>query len=102
MIAAVGGLTYTALFHGRPDRDACEEGAQAFIERLAKDCPQCVVQEATCARRAHEPSGASYWVVGRAIRIAIAGPEENAHASCELTARALEGRCERRNSRPLQ
>ena len=95
-VRAPGEITYTALFHGKADRELCEGAASRFEEHLAQACPQCRVELSRCARSAAEPGDAAYWVSGRTVRIAIAGPEASARASCEVTARELAGRCEKK------
>ena len=97
-ISAPGGVTYAALFDGAPDREACEEAARRYFAPLEKSCAECRVLDVRCAHDA-PAIAAAYWVRAEGLRIAVTGPEPNAKASCELTARDLAargrgGRCE--------
>src|SRR5437764_589287 len=94
---AAGGAA-TGAEVGAAGGEACEDAARRYFAPLEKSCAECRVLYVRCTH--HTPAiAAAYWVRAEGLRIAVTGPEPNAKASCELTARDLAargrgGRCE--------
>jgi hypothetical protein len=94
-VAAPGDVTYTALLAPQENEESCNTAVRRFIAPISRNCRDCRVLFKRCERSSISlPSedAPRYWIESTGLRIAIAGPEANARASCELLAADLNGR----------
>lgn len=96
-IAAPQGLTFTALLDARSGLKACEAANAELIEPVARECKECRLVFAQCEdkdgalelTRDVRDAARQYWVVSEGLRIAVAGADARAKASCEAVAAQL-------------
>ena len=96
-LASPDGLTYTAVQDARHERQACGAANDRFLDPVKKGCKDCKVVIARCERElesfelaVHERRRIPHHVVsGPGVRMAIAGPEATARASCEQIVRYM-------------
>lgn len=94
-VAAPGDVTYTALLEPQENEESCNAAVRRFVAPIGRNCAQCRLIFKRCERSAMSlPSEEAprYWIEATGLRIAIAGPEANARASCELIAADLSTR----------
>lgn len=91
-VASPEGLTFVAVQDMTPQRQACGEANNRFLEPVKALCKDCKVIAARCERvidggeeRAllEDPG---YVVVAPGLRLSISGPENSAKANCEYIA----------------
>jgi len=93
-LSSPDGLVYTAVQDPKHERQACGAANDRFLAPVKKDCAQCRVVVARCERElgglelaVYERRRIAHHVVtGPGVRLAIAGPEASARASCEQIA----------------
>ena len=93
-LSSPDGLVYTAVQDAKSERQACGAANDRFLAPVKKECGQCRVVLARCEREldglelaVHERRRIAYHVVSSpGVRLAIAGPEASAKASCEQIA----------------
>lgn len=93
-LASPDGLVYTAVQDATQERQACGAANDRFLLPVKQGCKDCKVVLARCERQlegfelaVHEGRQLSHPVVrGPGVRMAIAGPEASAKASCEQIA----------------
>lgn len=85
------GLVYTAVQDAQNERQACGEANERFLGPVKQGCKECKVVLARCERQleglelaVHEGKRIPHHVIsGPGVRMAIAGPDAPAKASCE-------------------
>ena len=94
-LSSPDGLVYTAVQDAKHERQACGAANDRFLAPVKKGCAQCRVVLARCEREldglelaVHErrPIAHHHVVSAPGVRMAIAGPEASAKASCEQIA----------------
>lgn len=93
-LSSPDGLVYTAVQDAKHERQACGAANDRFLAPVKKACKQCRVVLARCERELEGLELAVYerrrlpqhLVTGPGVRMAIAGPEASARASCEQIA----------------
>ena len=96
-LASPDGLVYTAVQDPTHERTACGAANNRFLGPVRQSCKDCKVVLARCERHleglelaVHEGKLLSYPVVsGPGVRMAIAGPQATAKASCEQIAQQM-------------
>jgi hypothetical protein len=96
-LSSPDGLVYTAVQDARHERQACGAANDRFLEPVKRDCKQCKVVLARCERELEGLELAVYErrqiaqhvVTGPGVRMAIAGPEATAKASCQQIAEQM-------------
>lgn len=90
-LSSPDGLTYTAVQDATQERRACGAANERFLRPVKEGCKNCQVVLARCERElegfelaVHEGRQLPHHLVyGPGVRVAIAGPEPKARASCE-------------------
>lgn len=90
-LASPDGLVYTAVQDAKQERQACGAANNRFLGPVKQTCKDCKVVIARCERQlegferaVHERRQLPHHIVsGPGVRMAIAGPEQTAKASCE-------------------
>ena len=93
-LASPDGLVYTAVQDATHERQACGAANDRLLGPIKQGCKECRVELARCERQleglelaVHEGKLISHPVVtGPGVRMAIAGPQASARASCEQIA----------------
>jgi hypothetical protein len=93
-LASPDGLTYTAVQEAKHERQDCGAANDRFLGPVRQGCKNCRIVVARCERQLeglelalYEGRKVPHHVVrGPGVRMAIAGPQAAAKASCELIA----------------
>ena len=93
-LSSPDGLVYTAVQDAKHERQECGAANDRFLAPVKRECKQCKVVVARCERElgglelaVYERRQVSQHIVsGPGVRMAIAGPEATAKASCEQIA----------------
>jgi hypothetical protein len=96
-LASPDGLTYTAVQDAMQERQNCGAANDRFLRPVKQSCKDCQVVIARCERllegfeiALHEGRAMPHHLVrGPGVRMAIAGPEAIAKASCEHIANQM-------------
>lgn len=91
------GLVMTALQDETNDRRTCGQANDRFIAPMREHCKDCVVVYARCARELDEMGAAllsgrpapHFVMLSPGLRLAVEGPHDIAHATCEFVAADL-------------
>lgn len=96
-LASPDGLTYTAVQDEKQERQDCGAANDRFLGPVKEGCRNCKIVVARCERELEGLELALYEgrkvplhvVSGPGVRMAIAGPNAAAKASCEMIAAAM-------------
>jgi hypothetical protein len=96
-LASPDGLIYTAVQDAKHERQECGAANDRFLAPVKENCKDCQVVIARCERQLEgleldiyeRKQLVQYLVQGPGVRMAIAGPQREAQASCEQIARQL-------------
>ena len=96
-LSSPDGLVYTAVQDPKHERQACGAANDRFLAPVKRECKECKVVVARCEREleglelaVHERRQiAQHVVTGPGVRMAIAGPEATAKASCQQIAEQM-------------
>ena len=96
-LSSPDGLVYTAVQDPKHERQACGAANDRFLAPVKKECKQCKVVVARCERELEGLELAVYErrqiaqhvVTGPGVRMAIAGPDAMANASCQQIAEQM-------------
>jgi hypothetical protein len=96
-LASPDGLVYTAVQDAKQERQECGAANDRFLAPVKKICRDCQVVLARCERALEgfeleiyeRKQLRQYIVQGPGVRMAIAGPQLKAQASCEHIAQQM-------------
>jgi hypothetical protein len=96
-LSSPDGLVYTAVQDAKQERQACGDANDRFLAPVKRECKQCKVVVARCERELgglelavyERRQLAHYIVTGPGVRMAIAGPDAIARASCQQIAEQM-------------
>jgi len=96
-LSSPDGLVYTAVQDPKHERQECGAANDRFLAPVKKECKQCKVVVARCERELEgfelevyeRRQIAQHVVTGPGVRMAIAGPDAAAKASCQQIAEQM-------------